>query len=162
MEFIHEVNGCRILLRQCNAFPARRVAVVSHGRFVPLRAVNSGITLEASVPTGLAVNWYVRHGETITNRRVMELFERLHRNESPGTVKDYSTRSTVKNYTLRPEPFLWDVCRPRAGGHCDVILPLDMITTDDILEAFRAGRFLYREVHFLSCRAERLTLSTRF
>jgi len=151
-----------MLLRQGNYFPAERVAVISHGRFVPLRAVDPEITLETEVPAGVTLNWYIRHGETITNHRVMELFERLHRNEALSPIKNYSGRSWVKNYTLRPAPSLWDVCRPRAGGHCDVILPLDMITTDDILAALKTRRFMYRDVHFLSCRAERLTLSTRF
>ncbi len=161
MEFIRVINRSRIVVRHCNSTPAHRVAVISHGRFVPLRAVTSSIKIAASVPLGVRINWYVRHGETITNHQIMGLYERLHRNELPTPVKDYSTREIVKNYTLRPEDTLMKVCIPRHGGHCDAIFPLDIITIDDILAAVRNGQLAYREIHFLSCRAERLT-STAF
>lgn len=157
MELTQFISGKRIIVRRCNPAPTRRVAVVSHGRFVPLGAFFSSLTMEAHIPPGVVVNWYVRHGETITNHRVMGLYEQLHRNYLPVPVKDYSGRNTVKNYMLRADMAIGRVCIPRPGGHCDVILPVDPITTQHILDAIRTEILPYREVHFLSCRAKRLT-----
>ncbi|WP_339379032.1 putative adhesin [Yersinia sp. Marseille-Q3913] len=157
MELAQFINGKRILVRRCNSTPSRRVAVISHGRFLPLQALFGGMSMDTRVPAGVAVNWYVRHGETISNHTVMGLYERLHRGDSPVSIKDYSGRNTVKNYILRADISLGRSCTSRSGGHCDVILPVDIITTQNILEAIQAGQLPYHEVYFLSCRANRLT-----
>lgn len=159
MELTQFINGKRIIVRRCNPSPTHRVAVISHGRFVPLQTLSSNLTMETHIPPGVTVNWYVRHGETISNRKVMCLFEQLHRNDLPVPIKDYSGRNTVKNYMLRADIAIGRACVPRPGGYCDVILPLDTITTQHILDGIRAGELPYREIHFLSCRAIRLTSS---
>lgn len=159
MELTHFIDGKRIIIRRSNPFPSHRVAVISHGRFVPLQNFFSNLNMETHLPSGVSVNWYVRHGETISNRRVMGLYELLHRNDLPVTMKDYSGRNAVKNYMLRADISIGNCCIPRPGGYCDVILPVDTITTQHILDAVGAGELPYREIHFLSCRAMRLTLT---
>ncbi|WP_420902075.1 putative adhesin [Serratia marcescens] len=155
MELTQSINGKRIIVRRCNLSPCRRVAVISHGRFLPFSSLKMG----AHIPSGVTVNWYVRHGETISNHKVMALYERLLRNDSPVPIKDYSGRNTVKNYMLQADTAIGRVCIPRLGGHCDVILPVDTISTQQILDAIKTGELPYQEIHFLSCRALRLTLT---
>ena len=157
MELTQFISGKRIVVRKCNPTPSRRVAVISHGRFIPVQTFLGRAPMNISVPAGVSINWYVRHGETISNHRVMSLYERLHRGDSPARGKDYSSMSTVKNYALRADLPLGRSCTVRDGGHCDVILPVDNVTTQNILEAIRTGQLPYKEVHFLSCRAVRLT-----
>lgn len=156
MELFEYIKGKKIRVRRCNEKPSRRVAVISHGRFLPVQAFFSE-TVNVSVPPGISVNWYVRHGETITSHSVLGLYERLQRGESPVPIKNYLERNTVKNYALRADPALGRSCTPRPGGHCDIMLPVDIVTTQDILESIREGQLPYSEVHFLSCRASRLT-----
>jgi hypothetical protein len=156
MELSLNINGKRILVRRCNNTPSRRVAIISHGRFLPIHNFFADM-VDVRVPIDVSVNWYVRHGGTISNHHVMGLYEQLHRGESPSPIKDYSERYTVKNYSLRVDPLLGRSCVPRSGGYCDVILPVDIVTTSDILESIQIGQIPYREVHFLSCRANRLT-----
>jgi len=159
MELTQLINGKRIIVRRCNPSPSRRVAVISHGRFLPLQTFFSSLTMETHIPSDVAVNWYVRHGETISNNKIMGLYEQLHRNDLPVAIKDYSGRNTVKNYMLRADIAIGRACIPRPGGYCDVILPVDTITTQHILDSIRMGELPYREIHFLSCRAMRLTSS---
>jgi len=160
MELNQFINGKHIIVGRCNPSPSRRVAVISHGRFVPLQTFFSSLTMEAYIPPDVAVNWYVRHGETISNRKVMGLYEQLQRNDSsPVPIKDYSGRNTVKNYMLRADIATGRACIPRPGGYCDVILPVDTITTQHIFDGIRTGELPYREIHFLSCRAMRFTSS---
>lgn len=159
MELTQFINGKHIIVRRCNPYPARRVAVISHGRFVPSYFIFGSMTMVTHIPPNVTANWYVRHGETISNRQVMGLYEQLQRNDSPAPIKDYSGRSAVKNYMLRADMAVGRACTPRPGGHCDVILPVDAITTQHIFDAVRTGELPYREIHFLSCRAMRFTSS---
>lgn len=159
MELTQFINGKRIIVRRCNSSPSYRVAVISHGRFKPLQTFFSSLTMETHIPLGVAVNWYVRHGETISNHKIIGLYELLHRNNLPVPIKDYSGRTTVKNYMLRADIAMGRCCIPRPGGYCDVILPVDTITTQHIFEGIRMGELPYREIHFLSCRAMRFTSS---
>lgn len=156
MELLLSINGKRIAVRRCNNVPAERVAIISHGRFLPLQSFFTG-TLDIPVPANVLVNWYVRHGETITNRTIMATFERLHRGDKLTSVKNYSGRKKIKNYALRADPLLSKSCVTRQGGHCDLILPIDAITTGDIMQAIQRDLLPYKDVHFLSCRAIRLT-----
>lgn len=158
MELTQFINGKRIIIRRCNPIPSNRVAVISHGRFVPLKILFSSMTMNAHVPAGVTVNWYVRDGETITNHKVIALYEQLQRNQLPVPVKDYSDRNTVKNYLLRADMSVAGACTARPSGYCDIIFPLETITTQDILNAIASNDLPYHEIHFLSCRAKRLTL----
>lgn len=157
MELTQFINRKRITVRRCNQSASRRVAVISHGRFLPLKSLFTALPMEAHLPSNVTINWYVRHGETISNHRVIGLYEQLLRNGSPAAIKSYSGRKTVKNYVLRADDGIGRCCVPRPGGACDAIIPVDAITTQHILEAIRVGELPYREVHFLSCRAMRIT-----
>lgn len=151
-EILH-LNGERVRLRTCNHVFSERLAVISHGRYTPLLP-----HVSASVNRmDISVHWYVRHGETISNHNVIKIFELLHQGRHPESQKDYSGRIMVKNYSLRPEPALERCCTPRAGGKCDVLNPVDPVTTQDIIEGINNNVLKYKEVHFLSCRALRLT-----
>ncbi|SQK72121.1 Uncharacterised protein [Tatumella ptyseos] len=112
MELTQFINGKRIIVRRCNPYPARRVAVISHGRFVPSYFIFGSMTMMTHIPPNVTANWYVRHGETISNRQVMGLYEQLQRNDSPSPIKDYSGRSVVKNYMLRADMAVGRACTP--------------------------------------------------
>ena len=151
MDEILYLNGKRVRLRTCSHVFSEHLAVISHGRYTPLLP-----HVSASVNRmGISLHWYVRHGEMISNR--IRIFELLHQGRHPASLKDYSGRIIVKNYSLRPDPALERCCIPRAGGKCDVLNPVDSVTTQDIIEGINKNVLKYKEVHFLSCRALRLT-----
>ncbi|WP_434061818.1 putative adhesin, partial [Escherichia coli] len=142
MDEILYLNGKRVRLRTCNHVFSERLAVISHGRYTPLLP-----HVSASVNRmDISVHWYVRHGETISNHNVIKIFELLHQGRHPESQKDYSGRIMVKNYSLRPEPALERCCTPRAGGKCDVLNPVDPVTTQDIIEGINNNVLKYKEV----------------
>ncbi|EPQ9496858.1 putative adhesin [Escherichia coli] len=151
MDEILYLNGKRVRLRTCNHVFSERLAVISHGRYTPLLP-----HVSASVNRmDISVHWYVRHGETISNHNVIKIFELLHQGRYPESQKDYSGRIMVKNYSLRPEPALERCCTPRAGGKCDVLNPVDPVTTQDIIEGINNNVLKYNIKKFISFRAGR-------
>jgi hypothetical protein len=73
-----------------------------------------------------------------------------YRNASPlESVKEYTGVKWVKNYTLRPDRNACTLHVPDDGPF-DLVMPLDIMRTTDILRAVQDGRLAYGELHFLT------------
>jgi hypothetical protein len=152
-------NGKQLIINHANTHSsATRAVIFAHSRFQPHRYVIGDANIP--LPPQLKVYHYVRHNETIQFDEARQLYMSLQYANQPirSPVKEYAGERMIKNYTLRPdmESFRWFRL---PGGRFDLILPNEIMRTRDILDAVRAGALPYEELHFITCRAIRLSAS---
>ena len=136
--------------------PVRKLIIISHGRFLAVQRYLSS-TADVAIPPGVKVFHYTRHGEKISSDRVRHVFQHLIRSFPVESVKDYGARETFKNYTLEARD---NIRYPVISeSHCDILYPLQPVTVQNIFHAVRQQILPYNEIHFISCRAYRLTRS---
>jgi hypothetical protein len=76
-------------------------------------------------------------------------------------AKQYTSSGSVKNYTLRPDEHFKSVTVSEFAPY-DVILPLEILRVDDLLQAVRKLVLTYAELHFICCRAIRISAAGLF
>lgn len=151
-------NRKKLIVRSCGTGSDRTKAIIfAHGRFQP----HMYLIGEANiiVPPSVTVYHYIHHNEALQSRMAYDLYYAMQdgrQNMSP--IKEYAGEKTIKNYTLRPDPLAQRLPVSKVG-QIDLILPQEIMRTSDILEAITTGTLRYRELHFLTCRATRLTAS---
>ncbi|CAI1565315.1 Uncharacterised protein [Serratia quinivorans] len=130
---------------------------VSHGRFQPTRYLNG--TARVEIPDGININYYVRHGETISSGNTVKTYSRLQNLSSGGGLAGilYKAPRQIKNYTLNPiseDMSLFIGEHTNRYAH-DLIVPVAQTNTGDLFSLL--GNHNYKTVHILGCRAYRLT-----